>query len=176
MNKKTTITTKQLVITGLMLALCIVFQSMKSLSTYLTGSAVNCIIVITTLACGMVCGGIVAVLTPLIAFVMGQTPIMKLIPAMVFVIMVGNLCMVIFPGWLKKKQLLVGLAAGSVVKALFLWLVVWYVMLPFFGTNVPEAMQTAVKTTFSVTQLITALIGSGVAWVIWLRLKHVVNK
>jgi hypothetical protein len=83
MNKR--ITTKQLTATALLLALCIVFQCMKGLSVYLTGSAVNCILVIATLYCGLFSGTCIAILTPVVAYFIGATPIINMIPLMMFV-------------------------------------------------------------------------------------------
>lgn len=165
MNKK--ITTKQLTTTALLLALCIVFQSMKGLSVYLTGSAVNCILVIATLYCGLLSGTCIAILTPVVAFFIGATPIINAIPLMMFVIMVGNELIVLCVWLFYRKKLAIGMLLGCVIKALFLWATVWFVMLPIFGTKLPAPMVTAVKTTFSITQFVTACIGSAIAWMIY---------
>lgn len=171
MNNKI-FTTKQLTLTAIMLALCIVFQSLKSLSPYITGSAVNAVLVIATLYCGVLSGSIVAIFTPIFAFLLGQTPILKIVPLMIFVIMIGNLCLVIITHILKNKNIYLALIIASIVKALFLWLVVWYLIIPFFAYDVPQKMQLVVKTSFSLLQLITALIGSAIAVIIWKRIKY----
>ena len=165
MNKK--ISTKQLTTTALLLALCIVFQCMKGLSVYLTGSAVNCILVIATLYCGLFSGTCIAILTPVVAYFIGATPIINVIPLMMFVIMIGNELIVLCVWLFRKKRLAIGMLLGSVSKALFLWAAVWFVMLPVFGAKLPAPMVTAVKTTFSITQFVTACIGSAIAWVIY---------
>lgn len=61
-------------------------------------------------------------------------------------------------------SLIAGMVIGSVVKALFMWLVIVQIILP-------EAAPDAVKITFSVTQLLTALIGSLLAFLVWIPLK-----
>lgn len=165
MNKR--ITTKQLTTTALLLALCIVFQCMKGLSVYLTGSAVNCILIIATLYCGIFSGTCLAVLTPVIAYFIGATPIVNMIPLMMFVIMIGNELIVLCVWLLRNKRLEIGMLLGCVTKALFLWLAVWYAVLPIFGGKLPAPMVAVVKTTFSVTQFVTACIGSIIAWVIY---------
>lgn len=165
MNRR--ISTKQITTTALLLALCIVFQSMKGLSIYLTGSAVNCILVIATLFCGVFSGTCIAVLTPVVAYFIGATPIMNMIPLMMVVIMIGNELLVLGVWLLHKKRLEVGMLLGCVLKALFLWLAVWFAVLPIFGKNLPEPMVMTVKTTFSITQFIAACIGSVIAWVIY---------
>lgn len=164
MNRR--ITTKQITTTALLLALCIVFQSMKGLSVYLTGSAVNCILIIAVLYCGLFSGTCIAVLTPIVAYFIGATPIINMIPFMMPVIMLGNELIVLGVWMFHKKRVAVGMLFGCIVKTLFLWATVWLVVLPIWGTNLPEIMVATVKTTFSVTQFVTACIGSVLAWTI----------
>lgn len=66
-------------------------------------------------------------------------------------------------------SLIVGMVIGSVVKTLFMWLVIVKLILP-------EAAATPVKMTFSVMQLLTALIGSFVAILVWMPLKKVLSE
>ena len=164
---KKSFTTKQLTTTALLLALCIIFQSLKGLSVYLTGSAVNCILIIATLYCGVLSGTFIAMATPVVAYFMGATPIMNMIPLMMPVIMIGNELIVLASWAFRKKLLPLGLAIGCAVKAAFLWLTVWYAILPIFGANLKQPMIEVVKANFSLTQLITACIGSVIAWVIY---------
>ncbi len=165
MNRR--ITTKQMTTTALLLALCIVFQSMKGLSVYLTGSAVNCILVIAVLYCGLFSGTCIAVVAPIVAYFIGATPIINMIPLMMPVIMLGNELIVLGVWIFYRKRLEVGMLLGCIAKALFLWATVWFVVLPVWGTNLPKPMMMAVKTTFSVTQFVTACIGSAIAWMIY---------
>ena len=165
MNRK--ITTKEITTTAVLFAICIVFQSMKGFSVYLTGTAVNCILVVATLYCGLFSGICIAILTPVVAYFIGATPIVNAIPMMIVIIMVGNAVLVLAVSLFDKKRLMIGMLLGCVVKALFLWATVWYVVLPLFGSKLPETMVTVVKTTFSVTQFVTACAGSVIAWVIY---------
>ena len=79
-----------------------------------------------------------------------------------------------------EETLPAGLIAGSVLKAVFMGIVIVLVLLPAFGGNIaarlpkPEALPgvlATAKVTFSVTQLITALTGSLLAYIIWIPLK-----
>lgn len=160
------ITTKQLTTTALLLAMCIVFQALKSLSVYITGSAVNCILVIATIYCGLFSGTCIAILTPVIAYFIGATPVINMIPLMLPVIMLGNEVLVLCIWLFAKKKKEIGMALGCIGKAGFLWLSVWYLILPVFGQNLPGKMVGVVKVTFSLTQLITAVIGCALAWVL----------
>lgn len=167
---KKRISTKQLTVTALLLALCIVIQSFKGTSPfapYITGSAVNCILVISTLYCGLWSGTFIALLTPVVAYFIGATPIVNMIPLMMPVIMIGNELLVLGAGLLKKKNLILGLAIGCITKTAFLWLTVWFAILPIFGAKLPAPVVTSARTMFSVLQLVAACIGSFIAWIIY---------
>lgn len=85
----------------------------------------------------------------------------------------------------KKKSsqfyLPAGLVIGSILKSAFMGVIVIYVLFPLFGENIasnlpkPEMLPkilAAAKITFSMTQLITSLIGSFLAFLIWIPLKR----
>lgn len=172
-------TTKKITATAVLLALCIAMQCLKGISVYITGPFVNATIILATWVAGWFGGLSIALFSPLVAFALGMTPVLNLLPQMIVVIMAGNAVMVVAAKWIADRGNLltpVGLAIGSGVKALFLWLTVWYFMLPTFGTHIPEKVQATVKMTFSLTQLITALIGSVIAWLVWLRLRRLFEK
>ncbi len=104
-------------------------------------------------------------------------------------IMIGNLILVLcayYFGATKRSSLHlpVGLVIGSVLKAAFMGIVVIYVLFPLFGENIapnlpkPEMLPkilAAAKITFSLTQLITALLGSLLAFLIWIPLKKAIK-
>ena len=74
--------------------------------------------------------------------------------------------------------LIFGMVSGAVLKAVFLWLVVVRAVLPAAGeaAKLPEKALSVARTTFSVTQLITALLGSLLAFLIWLPLQKLLKK
>ena len=156
------ISTRQLAQTALLLAICIASQFLKNLSVYITGPVVNTTIIIAVLAVGLWSGIFISVIAPVTAFLIsGSTRY--------------------FQKKLKfKGSLPAGLIAGSVLKAAFMGIVIVLVLLPAFGGNIaarlpkPEALPgvlATAKITFSVTQLITALTGSLLAYIIWMPLK-----
>ncbi len=183
-------TSKQLAQTALLLALCIISQYFKNLSVYITGPIVNAILVIATLAVGLTSGIIISIIAPITAFFFTGSPLMAAVPAMFPIIMVSNCILVFFTYYFQKKlafnfHLEAGLVIGSIVKAIFLGITVVWIILPNFSDQIatklpkPEALPkflATAKITFSVTQLITALIGCLLAWLIWLRLKTMINK
>lgn len=179
------ITTKQLVQTALLLTICIVSQYFKNLSVYITGPIVNLTIILAVLSVGLWSGLLLSIIAPVTAFFFTGSPIMAAIPLMFPAVMAGNVVLAITVWYFQEKtsfkwRLPAGLVAGSVLKAIFMGVVIVLIILPIFGDNIasklpkPEALPMVLataKVTFSITQLTTALIGSALAYVIWLPLK-----
>lgn len=179
------ITTKQLVQTALLLTICIVSQYFKNLSVYITGPIVNLTIILAVLSVGLWSGLLLSIIAPVTAFFFTGSPIMAAIPLMFPAVMAGNAVLAITVWYFQEKtsfkwRLPAGLIAGSVLKAIFMGVVIVLIILPIFGDNIasklpkPEALPvvlTTAKVTFSITQLTTALIGSVLAYVIWMPLK-----
>lgn len=179
------LSTKQLVQTALLLAICIASQYFKNLSAYITGPVVNTTIIIAVLAVGLWSGLLISVIAPVTAFFLAGSPIMAAIPLMFPTIMAGNAILAVCTWYFQEKlhfkwRLPAGLAVGSIIKAAFLGVTVVLIILPAFGDQIasklpkPEALPSVLATarvTFSITQLITALTGSVLAYIIWLPLK-----
>lgn len=179
------ITTKQLVQTALLLAICIASQYFKNLSVYITGPIVNLTIILAVLSVGLWSGLLLSIIAPVTAFFFTGSPIMSAIPLMFPAVMAGNAVLAVTVWYFQKKtsfkwRLPAGLIAGSVLKAVFMGIVIVLIILPIFGDNIasklpkPEALPMVLataKVTFSVTQLTTALIGSVLAYLIWMPLK-----
>ncbi len=183
------LSTRQLAQTALLLAICIASQFFKNLSVYITGPVVNTTIIIAVLAVGLWSGLFISVIAPVTAFFISGSPIMAAIPLMFPAVMGGNMILAVCTWYatryFQKKMKFIGslpagLIAGSVLKAAFMGIVIVLILLPAFGGNVaarlpkPEALPRVLataKVTFSVTQLITSLTGSLLAYVIWMPLK-----
>ena len=176
MNKNT----RNIALTALFIGICVVFQGLKVISVYLTGPIVNACIIITTFVCGLPYGLIIAIVTPLIAYLMGFTPVLHLLPSLLPVIMVGNVIIVLasylFIKHIDNKRLsYIYLFSGSLFKALFMGILVVFVLIPIFGSNIPQVAQNTIKMTFSLTQLITALIGIIISLLAYSRLKYIIK-
>lgn len=183
------LSTRQLAQTALLLAICIASQFFKNLSVYITGPVVNTTIIIAVLAVGLWSGLFISVIAPVTAFFISGSPIMAAIPLMFPAVMGGNMILAVCTWYatryFQKKMKFIGslpagLIAGSVLKAAFMGIVIVLILLPAFGGNIaarlpkPEALPRVLataKVTFSVTQLITSLTGSLLAYVIWMPLK-----
>lgn len=171
-NKKTIWITR----TGVLLALLLALQ-WATLGTrafagqYITGSLVNCVLAVSALTAGLSSGLVIALLSPIFAYLLGIAPQLVVVPA----IMAGNCALVLVlwavgrgdaPMW--RKAVAVVLAA--VCKFVVLYLLVVQVICgvgasfllgqSFFGAPVLlQPMIQALPLTFSWPQLITALIG-----------------
>lgn len=179
------LSTRQLVQTALLLAICIASQFFKNFSVYITGPIVNTTIIIAVLAVGLWSGLLISIIAPITAFFITGSPIMAAIPLMFPAVILGNVilaaCVWYFQNKISLKwKLPAGLVVGSVFKAAFMGIVIVLILLPTFGSNIasrlpkPEALPAVLataKVTFSITQLITALTGSILAYIIWLPLQ-----
>lgn len=167
--------TKQLTVTSILLAICIVSQLFKNLNVFITGPIINAALILATVYAGLACGVILSVITPVTSFIITGSPVMAAIPAMFPCIMIGNIVLVVAVALLrgkfgKKAGLPVSIVIGSIVKALFMGIVIALIILP---TMLPPKMLPMLKVLqlqFSVTQLITALIGGVYAIIICVSL------
>lgn len=174
------ITVKQIAIGGVLLAILIASQFLKNLSVFITGPIVNATLIIATLTLGPAIGIILSVISPITSFIIsGGSPILIGIPLIIPAIMLGN-CILCVGTWFfyskfqYKGKLATGLVVGSVFKAAFMGAVIVKCLIPLFSSNIkvpaeklPAVIKTA-STTFSITQLFTALIGSALVYIIWL--------
>ncbi|MBQ8822264.1 MAG: ECF transporter S component [Lachnospiraceae bacterium] len=171
------ITTKKIALTAVLLALAIASQFFKNMSVYVTGSIINLILIMAVLFVGVGCASIIAIVTPVTAFLITGSPIMAAMPLVIPAVMIGNEVLVLVVGLLKKMPLSVKMVLASVVKAAVMGLLISLIIIPTFGpgTNLPEKALAAAKLTFSLTQLITALIGGVLACIIFPLVKKGVN-
>lgn len=171
-NKKTMWITRTGVLLALLLALQWATLGTKAFAgQYITGSLVNCVLAVSALTAGLSSGLVIALLSPIFAYLLGIAPQLVVVPA----IMAGNCALVLVlwavgrgdaPMW--RKAVAVVLAA--VCKFVVLYLLVVQVICgvgasfllgqSFFGAPVLlQPMIQALPLTFSWPQLITALIG-----------------
>ena len=172
------INTRQITVTAVLLAICIISQFFKNASVYITGPIINACLILAVLSVGLTCGIILSVITPVTAYFITGSPIISAIPAIMPCIMIGNIIMVIFIYLLKNKPnskwgLPLSMAIGSIVKALFMGISISLILIPML---LPEKMlpkMSVFQTTFSLTQLIAAIIGCVYAYLIWIPLKKI---
>ncbi|MCR5482133.1 MAG: ECF transporter S component [Clostridia bacterium] len=181
-------TTKLITQTAVMIALLIVLQLVtKGFGQFVTGSCVNGILALSVLFFGTASGIIVAVLSPIFAFIFGIGP--ALLPV-VPVICLGNTVLVVLLDLLVRRRYLKQEATGAevrvgaagnisavicaaVCKFAVLFVLVSKLILPVL--SVPEKQAAAITAAFSWPQLVTACIGTAVALLIYSRLRKIIK-
>ena len=160
--------------TGLMLALLVTLQALtKPLGQLVTGSFVNSILAVTALVSGLPGGIAVAVVSPVLAYLLGIAPNILTVPP----IMAGNALYVAalyliagrsrhlprrIAAWLCAAAVKFGVLYGAVV-----WLICGVFSQRLLDTGLLKApMLKALPASFSWPQLITALIGGAAALLI----------
>ncbi len=168
MNKKIRWITE----TAVMLALLVALQALtKPMGQLVTGSFVNAVLAVTALVAGLSSGITVAVISPVLAYLLGIAPQILTVPA----IMVGNSVYVIALYFIAGKdsrktvrQIIAWLSAAAAKFAALYAIVVWLICGVFSqgllasGALKPPMLK-ALPATFSWPQLVTALIGGAVA-------------
>ena len=180
---------KQIAITAMLLAVCLVSQLFKNLSVFITGPIINACIVLTVLLVNLPCAILLSVITPITAFIITASPIMKAVPAIIPFIMLGNIVLAVAVHSLMKKDMeketkklpgvkcwIMGLIS-SLLKGFFMGITISLWLLPTF---VPEqsplrGKMSVFQTTFSLYQFLTACIGFVYVFVMWQILKKHAN-
>lgn len=177
------INTKQIAVTAIMLALSIIViqfiklpLSVSGQSVGVSGALINLIIIIDTLYCGLLSGMLLAIIIPVLSFVLTASPIISAVPWILPCIMIGNAVMVLFVWFVRGKKLElnimpISLVAGSFAKAGVMSLLIVNWVLPHFGGNLPAKVMNMAKVTYSSTQLIAGLLGTFLACIVWPVLK-----
>lgn len=158
--------------TAIMLAVLVTLQALtKGMGQLVTGSCVNGILAISVLFGGVSCGITVGVMSPLLAFLLGIAPQILTVPG----IMLGNTVYVallhLLAGGTGKKLcqqigacLMAAIAKFATLYAVVVWLICGVLSETLLKAGMMKpAMLKVLPATFSYLQLITALIGGGVA-------------
>lgn len=171
--------------TAIMLALLVTLQALtKPMGQWVTGSCVNAILAVTVLIAGLWSGMTVALISPVLAFLMGVAPQILVVPA----IMIGNAVFVLVLHFVADSnpknvamQFVAWLSAAAVKFAALYALVVYLLCdvlaqdLIASGNMAPKLVK-ALPLQFGVTQLFTALIGGAVALMIAPVLRKALRK
>ena len=180
MNKKLRWITE----TAIMLALLVTLQTLtKPMGQLVTGSCVNTVLAVAALVGGLSCGLTVALISPVLAFLLGIAPQILTVPA----IMVGNtvyvvLLYVIAGNSKSVVRKVIAWLVAAVAKFAALYIVVVKIICGVMAESLlasgtlKEPMLKALPATFSWPQLITALIGGAVALLIVPVLRKALKK
>ena len=181
MNKKIRWITE----TAILLALLVTLQALtKGFGQFVTGSCVNAVLAVAVLVGGLASGVTVALVSPVLAFLLGIAPQILTVPA----IMAGNTVYVLLLHFLADrsgknliKQVIAWIAA-AVAKFATLWVIVVQIICGVLSESLLAAgtmklpMLQALPATFSWPQLVTALIGGAVALLIVPVIRRALHK
>lgn len=167
MSKQTILTR-----TALLLAVTLIVQSLRLFvpipplfSTFVIGSLVNATLLISLKAAGLLPALFLAIMTPLVAYFQQ----MLLLPVFILPVALGNSLYVWLFYLLSKQSAGLGAGVAATAKTLtlylvFSWLLTW--------VNIPPKLAAGILFVMSWPQLITALIGAGLAAVVSRRLEN----
>lgn len=171
--------------TAMMIAVLVALQWVtKPLGQLVTGSCVNMVLAVTVLVVGLSGGVTVALISPVMAYLLGIAPQILTVPA----IMVGNTVFVVMLHLLvsradgKVAVKIAGWTLAAVAKFATLYLIVSELICGVLAPSLmasgalKEPMLKALPATFSWPQLITALIGGGIALLIVPVIRKAVKK
>ena len=171
--------------TAVLLALLLSLQAItKPMGQLFTGSCVNTVLAIAVLMGGLGSGMTIAVISPVLAFLLGIAPQILTVPA----IMAGNTVYVLLlhcladPTGKKITQNILAWCLAAGAKFLTLYFLVAKVICGFLSQTLMDAgtlkapMLKALPDTFSWPQLFTALIGGGIALLITPILRKALRK
>ena len=181
MNKKIRWVTE----TAIMLALLVTLQALtKGFGQFVTGSCVNAVLAVAVLVGGLGCGLTVALISPVLAFLLGIAPQILTVPA----IMAGNAVFVVLLHFVADRsgknvvrQIIAWLAAAvskfAVLYGIVVWLICGVLAESLLASGMlKKPMLSVLPATFSWPQLVTALIGGAVALVIVPVLRKALHK
>ncbi len=180
MKDKNKSVTRQIAITAVLLAICIASQFVKNLSVYITGPIVNLCLILAVMTAGLAWGLILAVITPVTAFIISASPVMTAVSGIIPLIMLGNAVLTVAVLFLFKPSVsgdkklisfrsILTAVLSCAAKGIVMGLTISLWLLPTF---IPEASPLRGKlpvfqTMFSITQFITALIGFVYFFIVW---------
>lgn len=171
--------------TAIMLALLVTLQALtKGFGQFVTGPCVNAVLAVSVLVGGLSCGIAVALISPVLAFLLNIAPQILTVPA----IMAGNAVYVVLLYVLadhsgkKPGKQVVALLAAAAAKFAVLYVIVAKLICGVMAQQLlasgalKEPMLQALPATFSWPQLVTALIGGAVALLIVPVLRKALHK
>lgn len=171
--------------TAVMLALLVALQAItKPAGQLVTGSFVNAVLAVTVLVAGVYSGVTVALISPVLAYLLGIASQILTVPA----IMLGNCVYVLLLYFIAGKnsrriwrQIVAWLVAAAAKFAALYAVVVWLICGVFAESLIASGalkapMLKALPATFSWPQLFTALIGGAVALLIVPVLRKALRK
>ena len=154
---------------AVLLAVLIVLQAAtKGFGQFVTGSCVNAVLALAALSAPLGAAVMIALVSPVLAFLLGIAPQILTVPAIMAANAVYVLALHFLTGRRIVRQICAWLAAAAVkfavLYAAVIWLVCGVLQAPLMNAGLLKMpMRNVLTATFSWPQLVTALIGGAVA-------------
>ena len=170
--------TQKLTYTAMLLAIAMISMIVKGggslVVIFVTGAVVNACIIIASHLCGLSYGIALSILTPIAAYFISPNPVHQTLPIVVICIMAGNAILALCVSLISQKgnakiMLPASMAAGSILKAVFMGVTISLIILPnLIPVKLPDKVPAIplLQYTFSVVQLFAALVGSVYAFTV----------
>lgn len=167
--------------TAVFIALIIVLQAATASlgNPIITGSIVNLMLIIAVMTSGLLSGLSVAAISPVAAKVMGIGPLWSILPFIV----AGNAVFALSWYFIGNRNIggkryfayITALMVAAAAKFFVLYIGIVQIAVPMF-LNLPEQQAAVISNMFSVSQLITALLGGALAVVLFPRLRRAISR
>ncbi len=165
--------------TAIFIALLIVLQAATAVlgNIIITGTIVNLLLIVSVMTCGLSSGITVAVISPIMAKLLGIGPLWVLIPF----IAAGNIVLILLWHFIGKHNrghkyvaYITALIVAAMAKFSVLYIGIVQIAVPFF-LGLPEPQASVISKMFSIPQIITALAGGIIATMILPSLKKAIR-
>ncbi len=172
--------TQKITRTALLIAILFVVQYFKNISSYISGPAINVILLTATFYVGLPSGILLSIIAPISSyFIAGGAAMSVIMTATRFtalpVIIIGNIILIMLSYFIYKNKkriyLIFGLISGSLAKWLFMWLSADYILKPLFSESFGEKIVVLGKV-FGNLQLYAAIVGSILFFIIHKLIKN----
>ena len=164
--------TKKLTYSALILALALVFQSLRLIvpippviAPFIIGSLVNACLLIATTAVGLKSGLIISLITPFVAYIQGQLPL----PLFIVPVFIGNGLLVSCYWLLERKARMAAVVVAAVAKTSALF-IMFSALLAFI--SLPDKLATALMFSMSWPQLVSGIAGGVIAIIVLFRINQ----
>lgn len=161
--------------TAVFIALLVILQVATGAlgSTIITG-----LLIVSVMTCGMISGLCVAAISPVVAKLIGIGPLWSLIPF----IMAGNITLILIWHFIgnrhwghKYTASMIALATAAAAKFLVLYIGIVQIAVPLF-LRLPEPQAAVISNMFAIPQMLTALLGGGVALLVLSSLRKAIQE
>lgn len=158
--------------TAILLAIALLSQSIRNImplhgmSQFLIGSLVGACTAIAVWRYGLKSGILIAIVTPMVAYMQG----MLTIPVFVPIVMIGGMAYAVVMDYMERRALWATAAAGAIVKCIVLYGLFSFLFM--VDHTIPAPMQKGVLFSMGWPQLVTGACGVWLARVLHKRLSY----